>query len=300
MGGRGGRNARGEMAAGAGAEPDWVPQRARGSPWASACREGRREQEGHRGKGRQHRGSLRRAAPCWPWLSGVAGGRKDAAAGAKDTLRSGNSRSLGDEDQQPREAVTPLPARKETSKGLTGHGSGAAKAEGARAAGAGLSNQHGLAPSTGVGLSVLTQTLGEDPCLPASHFRSLQPFPSGQFATRVPSQLPRPPYGPAVPTRSRCRSCTASTYTRAASMEVTMAELAPVAWSPPQPPPRVAAEPFQGRTGRAGRCCCRDRVLLPRLRSLASVQKALGLANSGRQEPGARLPREQGELSPAK
>lgn len=78
------------------------------------------------------RGSLRRAAPCWPWLSGIAEGRKDAAAGAKDTLGSGNSRSPGDEDQQPREAVTPLPARKETSEGMTGHGSSAARAEGAQ------------------------------------------------------------------------------------------------------------------------------------------------------------------------
>lgn len=34
------------------------------------------------------------AGPCWPWLSGTAEGRKEAAAGAKDTLGSGSGRAV--------------------------------------------------------------------------------------------------------------------------------------------------------------------------------------------------------------
>lgn len=55
------------------------------SPWASACRKDGRDAEAGEGRdatattgqGHQHGGSLQRDVPCWPWLSGVAEGRKE-------------------------------------------------------------------------------------------------------------------------------------------------------------------------------------------------------------------------------
>lgn len=211
------------------------------SPWASACRKDVRDAGAGEGRaatagtgwGHRHRGSLQRAAPCWPWRSGTAEGRKDAAAGAKDTLGSGNGRSPGDEDQQTWEAAAPpLPARKgrrQASEWVAAAGAALPKPRGARDAGAGLSCRQGPGMSAagsrvewpGGGSrpdAADTEMSGEGlwlhPCLPLQKFPALSPTTS--FPPECPSSsphplhaLPRPPArsvtAPPACTAPRCR-----------------------------------------------------------------------------------------------
>lgn len=192
--------------------------RCKGHETAHGPRHGRRTSELQRGEGRDATTiTAGTPAPGLLRLSGIAEGRKDAAASAKDTLGSGNGRSLGDEDQQPWEAVTPLPARKETSERMTGSGSSAAIPRGpepvvAQPAWAGA--EHSREPGAGLSAPTLRSWQMVPAPIPASHFRSSQPFPSRQVSHLSPSSShhPLPHAPPAQPSLAHPRPlCPTST-----------------------------------------------------------------------------------------
>lgn len=132
LGGRGCASGCWKMAVGARTRPGGMPQSAKGivvpvhgpqhaGRVAEMQRQERKGYNSHHRVGTVTPGSLQRAVPCWPQLSGVAEGRKDAAAGAKDKLGRENGRSPGDEDQQTWEAaMPPLPVQKAAGERVGG------------------------------------------------------------------------------------------------------------------------------------------------------------------------------------
>lgn len=133
------------------------------------------------------------------------------------------------------------------------------------------------------------------PCFPLQKFPALSLMRS--FPPECPLQLPWSSAHLAVPSQPLHRSPRCSAVLQGSGDGDGIAELVPVSLSPLQPPLHAAAE----RAAEGGRAAAiaADSGSPEQLRSFASGAKAPGLANSGRQEPGAALPWEHGEANPA-